>query len=245
MSLDRLIELIHRIRKTRFGRMPAVRARLFFERLPGCLFRILLWRIVRKANHPNPPLLFKPLLDLFMDQMRRTVEPDDNLATAVLRHHHLKPANRRIGILKIYRERRHLFAGSQMHRAVDILGVLAPRRLRHLRLLAAPTPALADRALQINPRLIAGQRNHARARSRKFFENLKGFSLEAQLIFGRTPMVERATALATEVEGAQNLATAALAIADIEAFFNQLDDGANGPPTAHLRARHAFLVEQR
>src|SRR5215210_5060643 len=172
MPLDRFIEAINRLREALFGRVPAMRARFLFERLPSSFFRILLRRVVREAYYTNPRLPLKPFFDFFMHQVRRAVEPHDYLAAPVLGHHHLEPPNSCIPILEVYRQGRYLFASPQMQCSINVFGILAARRRRHLWLLTATTPSLAYGPLQINACLIARKRDQALARIGKFFENL-------------------------------------------------------------------------
>ena len=161
MLLDRLIEIIYRLRQSLLRRMPAMRARLLFERLPGCLLRILLGRVAREANDSNPSLPLKPLLDLLMHQMRRTVEPHYDLSVRCICSstisNHLIVAS---ASWKSIENGATSVARPQMHRPVDILGVLVVATASATRrLMAAPAPALADRPLQVDTRLITRQRD--------------------------------------------------------------------------------------
>src|SRR5215216_652563 len=245
MSLDRLIVFINRIRQALLCRVPTMRARLLFERFPGRLLRVLFGRVMREANDPNPPLPLKPLLDFLMHEVRCRIQPYHDPAAWALLKHHLKPSNRRVRILKVYRQGRDLRARPKMHCSVDVLGILASGCITDPRLMTTPTPPLADRPFQIDSRLVARERDQTLTRRGKFFENLKSFHLEAELIFECAPVVEGPPALQREVEQAKNLAHTALRVAYRKTLLNQMDDSANGPPTAHLRARHSFLVEQR
>src|SRR6185295_18592440 len=71
-----LVERVDGRRQTLTRRMVSVLARVVFERLPRRFLRVLLGRVLRKPDHSDPRLALEILLDLFIGQVRRRVEPD-------------------------------------------------------------------------------------------------------------------------------------------------------------------------
>ena len=93
-------------------------ADFFFQVFPGLLFRILFRGVLGKVHDLDARMLREPIFDFFARMMRGLILPNYQLAARMGLQHLLVPANRRVAVLPINRERRDFGTRAQMHRAV-------------------------------------------------------------------------------------------------------------------------------
>lgn len=118
-----LIESIDRLLQSRHRGVPAMMTHFFFERLPCSFFRVCFWLVGWKMNHPQSGMRFKPLLNFVAGMMPRPVDPQNDLAARELFQNHLQPSQGGVGVLPVNAKGRHILAGSQMQRPVDVFGL--------------------------------------------------------------------------------------------------------------------------
>jgi hypothetical protein len=241
----RLIEAIHRLLQGFHRRMPAVMTHFFLQRLPRPFLRVRFRLVGREMNHSQARMFFQPPLDFLARVVSRPVNPQDDLPTRELVENHPQPDDCRLRVLPVNAKGRHVLTVPQVQGAVNILGLLAARRISNQGLSAFAIPSSGNRAFQVEFGLVTRQRRDDRPALREFFEDFTRVRFKAGLLDLRASDVEFASALVTPAQKAQQFAHAAAAIGDGEAFLNQLPDGFQGPATAHLRARLRFCVEQR
>src|SRR5262245_56500307 len=185
----------------------------------------------------------QPLFYFVAGMMRRLVQPQHNVPEWTGRPHLLQPANRSLRVLPVTDKRYALFPRPQMYRPINVFCRFAARPIRNQGLLPRRAPAPCYRPFHIHLALIAGQGRDRHAPRRQIGQGFCCLPFTAGLLRRAALDIELAPPLITPVELPHQLTYSAPTVPHVKALLQHGSNRPDGPPAAHHRARHRFVLQ--